>query len=100
MMGSHCIKTCSSTQDIIALSSGEAEFYGIVEAGSHGLGVAGVFRDLGLEFGLQVNTDSVAAKSICSRSGAGKVRHLDVRELWIQERGDLSIAGRITSRIS
>ena len=94
MIGSHCIKTYSSTQDIIALSSGEAEFYGIVKAGSHGLGVVGIFRDLGLEFGLQINTDSVAAKSICSRRGAGKVRHLDVRELWIQERvarGDLSV---------
>ena len=94
MIGNHCVKNYSNTQDIIALSSGEAEFYGIVKAGSHGLGVVGIFRDLGLELELQINTDSVAAKSICSRRGTGKVRHLDVRELWIQERvsrGDLSI---------
>ncbi len=61
---------------------------------SHGLGVVGIFRDLGLPFGLQINTDSVAAKSICSRGGAVKVRHLDIRELWIQERvsrGGLSV---------
>ncbi len=32
--GSHCLKTCSSTQDI-APSSGKTEFYGIVKAGSH-----------------------------------------------------------------
>ena len=57
MMGDHCVKNYSSTQDIIALSSGEAEFYGIVKAGSHGLGVVGIFRDLGLELGLQTNTD-------------------------------------------
>ena len=30
MLGCHCIKTWSSTQDIIALSSGEAEYYGLV----------------------------------------------------------------------
>ncbi len=71
-----------------------AEFYGIVKAGSHSLGAAGIFNDLGIELGLQINTDSVVAMSICFRWGAGKVRHLDVRELWIQERvsrGDLSI---------
>ncbi len=32
IFGSHCLKTYSSTQDIIAISSGEAEFYGIVRA--------------------------------------------------------------------
>ncbi len=86
MIGSHCIKTHSSTQGIIALSSGEAEFYGIDQAGSHGLGAVGILRDLGLEFDLQINTDSVAARSSCSRRGGGKVRHLHVQELWIWER--------------
>jgi hypothetical protein len=40
--GERCIKTYSSTQDIIALSSGEADFCGVVKAGSHGLGVVGI----------------------------------------------------------
>jgi hypothetical protein len=94
MFGSHCVKTYSSTQDIVALSSGEAEFYGIVKAGSYGLGMVGLGRDLGLNLRLRINTDSSAARSIGSRKGAGKVRHLDVRELWIQERiarGDLTV---------
>ncbi len=30
--GSHCIKTYSQTQETIALSSGESEFYGTVKA--------------------------------------------------------------------
>jgi hypothetical protein len=30
-MGSHCIKTWSSTQRAFALSSAEAEFYGMIE---------------------------------------------------------------------
>ncbi len=41
-----------------------------------------------------MNTDSLAARSISSRRGAGRVRHVEVRELWVQERvrrGELSI---------
>ena len=94
MMGGHCLKTYSSTQEIIALSSGEAEFYGIVKAGACGLGVVSLLRDLGVNMKLSVYTDSSAGKSIGSRRGVGKVRHLDTRELWIQERvarGDLTL---------
>ncbi len=32
MFGSHCLKTHIQMQEIIALSSGESEFYGIVKA--------------------------------------------------------------------
>ncbi len=67
MFGPHCLKKYSSTQDVIALSSGEAEFYGIVKAGSHGLGMVSLCRDLGLKVPLRISTDSTAAKSIGSR---------------------------------
>ena len=42
--------------------------------------------DLGLEVEVQVNTDSSAATSIASRRGAGRVRHIEVRELCVQDR--------------
>ncbi len=77
-----------------SLCSGEAEFYGIVRAGSHGLGVVGLCQDLGLKVSLRINAYSGAAKSIGSRRGVGKVRRLDVRELWLQERvgrGDVAL---------
>ncbi len=86
MFGSYCLKAYSSTQDMIALSSGEAEVYGIVRAGSLGLGLVGLCQDLGLKVSFRSNTGSSAAKSIGSRRGVGQVRHLDVRELWLQER--------------
>ncbi len=47
-----------------------------------------------LEIEVQVNTDSSAARSISSRKGVGRVRRVEVRELWVQEkvrRGELSI---------
>ena len=39
MLGSHLIKSWSSTQDIVALSSGEAEYYGIVKGAAQGFGI-------------------------------------------------------------
>ena len=39
MHGQHMIKSWSSTQALIALSSGEAEYYGLVKAAGAGLGV-------------------------------------------------------------
>ncbi len=92
--GRHCVKTYSLTRETIALSSGESEFYGIVKAATYGLGVKGIVMDMGLVMDLRVNTDSSAAKSIASRRGCGKVRHLETREVWLQERvarGDLEI---------
>ena len=90
MLGGHCVKTYSQTQETIALSSGESEFYGIVKMG---LGMKGLLNDLWVEVKVQVNTDSSAAKSIAARRGAGRVRHIEVRELWVQDRvakGELS----------
>ena len=45
MFGNHCIKTYSQTQETIALSSGESEFYGIVKAAAMGLGMKGLMGD-------------------------------------------------------
>ena len=94
MFGDHCLKTYSQTQETIALSSGESELYGIVKAATMGLGIKGLMRDLGVEVEIEINTDSSAAKSIASRRGAGRVRHIEVRELWVQDRvskGELKI---------
>ena len=63
-----------------------SEFYGIIKAATMGLGVTCLLGDLGVEVEVQANTDSSAAKSIASRRGAGRVRHVEVRELWVQDR--------------
>ena len=86
MLGQHCVKTWSSTQAIVALSSGEAEFYGVVKAGSVGLGLRAMLRDMNVDVSIRVHTDAEAAKGIASRTGLGKTRHIAVHFLWIQER--------------
>ena len=43
---------------------------------------------------IEVKEDSSAAKGIASRRGLGKLKHVDIKELWIQEKvhsGDLKI---------
>ena len=39
----------------------------------------------GREVSLRMMCDSSAARGICNRIGAGKVRSLAIKELWIQE---------------
>ena len=95
MLGTHCVKTWSSTQAIIATSSGEAEYYGVVKAASVGLGVRSLLADLGVTHDLEVLTDATAAKGLASKKGLGSTRHIEVHYLWVQERvhrGDLTLS--------
>ena len=84
-LGEHPIKTWATTQSVIALSTGEAEFYGIVKGSSQGLGAQALLKDLGIDARVRVLTDASTGKSLASRRGLGKVRHIDVSELWVQE---------------
>ena len=83
-LGRHCLKTHSSTQDCIALSSGEAEYYALVKAASMGIGMQSLARDLGTSAEVRLWTDSAAAKGMASRRGAGRVRHIETATLWLQ----------------
>jgi len=85
MLGSHAIKHWSSTQSSVALSSGEAEFAGVIRGAGQGLGYQALLRDFGVSTSLRVWTDSSAAIGICNRQGLGKLRHLDTHTLWIQQ---------------
>ena len=88
MIGSRCLKTWSSTQHAIALSSAEAELYGMVEGVTRSRGLLDLIFELGLRGvsqSLRLWTDSAAAKSFVSRHGTGRMRHLQIRDLWIQK---------------
>ena len=103
LFGSHIIYTQSSTQAPIALSSGEAEFYGCVKAASRALGI----RQLGVDLGIfvvqggpayvptskpnlvplpvRLYTDSTSALGTACKRGAGKIRHIEIGSLWLQQ---------------
>jgi hypothetical protein len=88
MISSHLIKSWSSTQTVIALSSGEAEYYGMVKAAAQGIGTKAMLLDLGvtIEEPIEVKSDASAAIGIAQRRGMGKVRHIETNQLWLQER--------------
>ena len=88
MLGSHCIKTWAASQGAFALSSAEAELYGMVEGVTRAKGLISLAGELG--FGdltnvVYLGTDSSAAKSFVGRRGLGKMRHLEIRDLWLQK---------------
>ena len=86
IIGQHCIRTWSSTQPSVTLSSGEAEYYGLVKAAGAGLGHQSLMSDLDVALPVRAWTDSSAAIGIASRSGLGKLRHLETHTLWLQEK--------------
>ena len=89
MHGMHLIKSWATTQTVIAMSSGEAEYYGVVKGACEAIGVVSLLQDLtGRRSNVRVNTDSSAARGIAMRRGVGKVRHLEVRTLWLQAQVD------------
>ena len=78
---------------MVSLSSAEAELHGLCKAASEGLAATNMATELYMPLPLRLFTDSSAARGIVQRAGCGKVKHLDVKSLWIQERearGDLS----------
>ena len=64
MRGTHLLKSWSTTQPVITLSSGEAELHGVVKGGAGGLGMLSLFNDLGVKVKLNLWTDSSASKGI------------------------------------
>ena len=78
----------SATQPTAATSSGEAELIAMAEGASRGSCLRTMMVELGFGPKVQVvhmATDSSVAKSFVSTRGLGKMRHLDVKLLWLQE---------------
>ena len=42
-------------------------------------------KELGFNYGVRLLIDASATKGILLRTGAGKIKHLTVRQLWVQE---------------
>ena len=92
LCGSHTVKHWSKTQTTVCLSSGEAELRGIGDGHAQALGLQSIARDLGMTWQIDMFTDATAAIGIARRRGMGKIRHLDVTALWIQELINLTFA--------
>ncbi len=86
MVGHHLLRTWSPTQPVVAMSSAEAEYYAMVDGAPRGLGVWSMLNELGARIQyVYLHTDSSAAKAFISRRGFGRMRHMEVKQLWLQE---------------
>ena len=84
--GDHLLGTWCVTQAIQALSSGEAEFYALLKGSVESLGLSAVAEELDLDFAApRVGSDASAARGMAARHGLGKVKHLELKHLWVQE---------------
>ena len=86
MAGKHFIKSWSSTQKHITLISGEAELVAAVKMSTEFIGVLQLLEKCGVKREARVYVDSSAAIGITQRRGNGKLRHVKVGMLWIQEK--------------
>ena len=74
MVGTHLLKCWSSTQAGVAMSSGEAEFYGAVKGAAAGLGMKALYRD---------NWLSTATETVDGQLGSS--RYLQPTRSWQTE---------------
>ena len=89
MLGTHQVKSWSRTQDSVTLSSVEAELVALGKLAMETLGIRSMCREWELtEEGeaSKLYADASAALSIAKRQGAGKMRHINVKGLWLQEK--------------
>ena len=81
----HWIQSWSKDQSKIARSSGEAELYACNLGASKGMGLQTVMKELGWNYELKIQVDANATIGKLHRRGLGKLRHVEVEELWLQQ---------------
>ena len=69
----------------MTLSSAEAELGALVKAAAETIGMIQMAEGLGDAATAEVFVDSSAALSVAQRKGTGKMRHVKIGQLWIQE---------------
>ena len=85
MLGGHLLAASATTQDVVATSSGEAEFYALTKSASRALGAVAMAADVAKVVKPRVRVDATASKAVASWRGVGRVRHLHTQVLWVQE---------------
>ncbi|CAE7496760.1 RE1 [Symbiodinium microadriaticum] len=85
-LNGHMLSSSSRTQKTIALSSGESEYASAVSGTCDQ-----VFIRNAVEFVMRSKVeshlllDSAAARGVIARQGAGRIRHLEAKMLWLQQ---------------
>ena len=85
MLGDHTLKAYTRKQKIIARSSAEAELYAAALGASESKGIVSLLRDLGKNKNPVLAIDAKGTEHILHRQVIGKLKHMDVAYLWVQD---------------
>ena len=85
MRGGHHLKSWSVTQKSVTLSSAEAELTACIKASVETIGMLQLILSFGVKLQGEVYGDSSAALAVVGRKGIGKLRHIRVGHLWVQQ---------------
>ena len=84
-VGNCLLYSYARSLQMLCLSCGEAEFNGGVAACSEGLFLKGLLAFVGQPVSMEVYLDSSAARGVFQQQGVGRIRHLEVKSLWVQD---------------
>ena len=84
MAGCNLLKSVCRGQAVVALSSGEAEFYALVTSASEALCEQSIASEWDARLSINLIFDATAGAAMSSRRGLGRVKHVHTAFLWIQ----------------
>ena len=64
---------------------GGSVFYSAGKAAAELILIKSMMRDMGCDADIKLHVDATVAQAMASRHGIGKIRHPEVRYLWLQE---------------
>ena len=92
-LGGMLIAHWSRTQPVVTQSSCEAELIALTSGATEAKLIQSVLEELGMKVKIRIQSDSSSAVMVTAKRGLGLLRHIQVRQLWLQEE---TRAGRIT----
>ena len=79
------VSSWARTQKAIATSSGESELSALSVGAAEALGLRELLTDIGLPTTVRLRCDSTAAMGTATRQGLGRMKHVQVRDLALQQ---------------
>ena len=84
-LGPVVIAHWSKSQATVALSSGEAEFNGMIKCLVESVSIWNLMQEIwDMEAKIIAYTDASACRGMLLRSGVGRIKHLTTKQLWAQ----------------
>jgi hypothetical protein len=75
----------SRTQPCVAQSTCEAELVAANAGACEARMLQNLMQEIGLQVHMELRTDSNSARQTVMKRGSGRMKHLDVKRLWLQQ---------------